>query len=100
MLRRWKIRRSKTIETSLSVAASNISTKAMLPEVLPLPLPAEQLAPVAYDQAGGELRLLRKAETVLSRRTNALIVVLERLQDGHNYCAVLRTMEALGVQHV
>lgn len=25
---------------------------------------------------------------------------MERLHDGHNYCAVLRTMEALGVRHV
>mmetsp|Transcript_101374 Transcript_101374/g.316013 ORF Transcript_101374/g.316013 Transcript_101374/m.316013 type:complete len:341 (-) Transcript_101374:39-1061(-) len=37
---------------------------------------------------------------VFARRTGALLVVLERLQDGHNYCAVLRTMEALGVQHI
>eukprot|EP00747_Dinoflagellata_sp_TGD_P184032 gnl/TRDRNA2_/TRDRNA2_39341_c0_seq1.p1 gnl/TRDRNA2_/TRDRNA2_39341_c0~~gnl/TRDRNA2_/TRDRNA2_39341_c0_seq1.p1 ORF type:complete len:372 (+),score=59.06 gnl/TRDRNA2_/TRDRNA2_39341_c0_seq1:130-1116(+) len=67
---------------------------------LPLHLPAEQLEPTEFDVAGADLRLLRKAETVLSRRTASIIVVLERLQDGHNYCAVLRTMEALGVQHV
>ena len=29
-----------------------------------------------------------------------LIVVLERLVDGHNYSAIFRTCEALGVQHV
>jgi tRNA (guanosine-2'-O-)-methyltransferase len=56
--------------------------------------------PKEFDVARAELRLLRKAETVLARRTSAVTVVLERLQDGHNYCAVLRTMEALGVQNV
>eukprot|EP00928_Gymnodinium_smaydae_P079342 TRINITY_DN632_c0_g2_i1.p1 TRINITY_DN632_c0_g2~~TRINITY_DN632_c0_g2_i1.p1 ORF type:complete len:385 (-),score=111.40 TRINITY_DN632_c0_g2_i1:89-1198(-) len=67
---------------------------------LPLLVPAEQLSPGAFDTSGADLRLLRKAEAVLRRRTGAVLVVLERLQDGHNFCAVLRTMEALGVQHV
>jgi len=67
---------------------------------LRLLLPEEQLDPRDFDIPQADLRLLRKAETVLSRRTGRLVMVLERLQDGHNFCAVLRTMEALGVQHV
>lgn len=67
---------------------------------LRLLLPEEQLEPKEFDVPNADLRLLRKAETVLRRRTGKLLIVLERLQDGHNYCAVLRTMEALGVQHV
>lgn len=67
---------------------------------LRLLLPEEQLNPKDFDVPKADLRLLRKAETVLNRRTGRLLIVLERLQDGHNYCAVLRTMEALGVQHV
>jgi hypothetical protein len=45
-------------------------------------------------------RRLRKAETVLQRRTARLILVIERATDPHNQLAVLRTAEALGVQHV
>jgi len=67
---------------------------------MPLMVPKEQLAPETFDRPGLELRLIRKAEAVLQRRTGSLLVVLECLQDGHNHCAVLRTMEALGVQHV
>lgn len=67
---------------------------------MPLLVPSAQLAPRVFDEPGAELRLLRKAEAVLQRRVDAVLVVLECLQDGHNYCAVLRTMEALGVQNV
>ena len=45
-------------------------------------------------------RVLRKAETVLRGRTGRLAVVIEKTNDVHNYTAVLRTAEALGVQHV
>jgi hypothetical protein len=45
-------------------------------------------------------RRLRKAETVLQRRTARLLLVIERATDAHNQLAVLRTAEALGVQHV
>ena len=72
-----------------------------------LSVQAEQLDPVEYEAASGsassadrDSRLLRRVETVLKRRTQRVIVVLERLCDGHNYAAVLRTCEAAGVQHV
>ena len=70
-------------------------------------VPEQQLDPVEYEAASGsassadrDSRLLRRVETVLQRRTQRVIVVLERLCDGHNYAAVLRTCEAAGVQHV
>ena len=44
-------------------------------------------------------RRLRKAETVLRRRTSRLIVVLESSYDQHNQSAVLRTADCLGIQH-
>uniref|UniRef100_A0AAV1UQ48 tRNA/rRNA methyltransferase SpoU type domain-containing protein n=1 Tax=Peronospora matthiolae TaxID=2874970 RepID=A0AAV1UQ48_9STRA len=43
---------------------------------------------------------LRRAETVLQHRTSRLVLVLEQCMDSHNHQAVLRTAEALGVQHV
>ena len=59
-----------------------------------------QAAPVAFERADDASRVARRIETVLSRRTSKVIVVLERLVDGHNYSAIFRTCEALGVQHV
>lgn len=56
--------------------------------------------PRAFDEVNSPLRLLRKAETVLNARSSQLLVVIERSTDSHNYSAVLRTAEALGVQHV
>ena len=53
-----------------------------------------------FDSAGLKDRVLRKAETVLLRRTSRFLVVAERATDEHNYSAILRTCEALGVQHV
>ncbi len=47
-----------------------------------------------------ENRILRKAETALQWRTSRLIIVVERCTNDHNYSAILRTAEALGVQHV
>jgi tRNA G18 (ribose-2'-O)-methylase SpoU len=52
------------------------------------------------DSAALEDRVLRKAETVLLRRTARIVVVVERCCNDHNYSAILRTAEALGVQHV
>lgn len=46
------------------------------------------------------LRRLRKAETVIMRRTSRVIIVLERTTYTHNYSAVMRTAEAMGVQNV
>lgn len=45
-------------------------------------------------------RTLRKAETILRHRTSRLIVVVERSTDSHNYSAIIRTCEALGVQNM
>ena len=41
-------------------------------------------------------RVLRKAETVLCRRTSSIILVIERCTSIHNYTALIRTAEALG----
>ena len=53
-----------------------------------------------FDTAGADLRVLRKAEAVIQRRTDQIIVVVERCTATHNYTAVIRTAEALGIQHV
>lgn len=45
-------------------------------------------------------RMIRKAEAVLQWRTSRITVVVERCTNDHNYSAILRTAEALGVQHV
>jgi tRNA G18 (ribose-2'-O)-methylase SpoU len=45
-------------------------------------------------------RRLRKAETVLRRRTSRMIVVLESSYDQHNQAAVLRSCDCLGIQHI
>ena len=73
---------------------------APAPPSLLAAVPLSQLAPTDLEDPSSDDRLLRRIETVLQRRTARVIVVLERLQDGHNYAAVLRTCEALGVQHV
>ena len=46
------------------------------------------------------LRVLRKAETVLAKRTTRLVCVIEKTTDVHNYSAVVRTAEALGIQEL
>ena len=38
-------------------------------------------------------------EAVLQRRTSRFLIVLERVLDGHNQQAVIRTAEAMGIQH-
>ncbi|TMW67057.1 hypothetical protein Poli38472_012173 [Pythium oligandrum] len=43
---------------------------------------------------------LRRAEAVIQHRTSRLVLVLEQCMDSHNHQAVLRTAEALGIQHV
>lgn len=45
-------------------------------------------------------RMLRKAEAVLQWRTTRLVLVIERCTNDHNYSAILRSAEALGIQHV
>lgn len=45
-------------------------------------------------------RMLRKAEAVIQLRTTRLVLVIERCTNDHNYSAILRTAEALGIQVV
>jgi tRNA(Leu) C34 or U34 (ribose-2'-O)-methylase TrmL len=54
----------------------------------------------ALDLPGLKDRHLRKAETVLQRRTSRLLIVVERSTQSHNYTAIIRTAEALGIQHL
>ncbi|KAG2432545.1 hypothetical protein HXX76_008890 [Chlamydomonas incerta] len=56
-------------------------------------------ASTSYNSARPD-RLLRKAEAVLSRRSDRILLVLERCTDNQNYLACLRTAEILGVQNV
>ena len=75
-----------------------------LPEVFqispaePLPAPAalisEALRPLLTEER------LARIETVLSRRTRSIAVVLDGLIDPHNVSAVLRSADAFGVQEV
>lgn len=107
---------ARTIMRSVALVATGIGLGVLLQRILsrrrgelaapaPAPtllaaVPAAQLAPTELEDPSSDDRLLRRIETVLQRRTARVIVVLERLQDGHNYAAVLRTCEALGIQHV
>jgi len=52
------------------------------------------------DTEADPLRRLRKCETVLQRRTSRIVLVLERTCKSHNFSAVIRTAEALGIQHL
>lgn len=47
-----------------------------------------------------ENRIIRKAETVIQWRTSRITVVVERCTNDHNYSAILRTAEALGLQNI
>jgi len=44
--------------------------------------------------------MIRKAEAAIRLRTSRLIIVIERCTNDHNYSAIHRTAEALGVQHI
>jgi len=59
-------------------------------------LPSEKL----MDSCSLDQRMIRKAEGAILNRTSRLIIVVERCTNDHNYSAILRTAEALGVQHV
>ncbi|GAX20037.1 tRNA (guanosine-2'-O-)-methyltransferase [Fistulifera solaris] len=55
---------------------------------------------VIMDTPDLDLRLIRKAEAVIRLRTSCITVVVERCTNDHNYSAILRTAEALGIQNV
>ena len=46
------------------------------------------------------MRILRKAETAIQGRTSRIAIVIERCTDDHNYSAIIRTAEALGIQFI
>lgn len=54
-------------------------------------------AAAANDEAPARLR---RAETILQSRTGRIAVVLEKITDSHNQSAVLRSIEAMGIQNV
>jgi len=57
-------------------------------------------ADVVIDHEQLDNRMLRKAEAVIQWRTSRIILVVERCTNDHNYSAILRTAEALGIQTV
>ena len=79
------------------VVTSAAATVATLLALRRRSRPAPPPRGVGMDQAGGKDRLLRKCETVLSKRTDQIMVVVERSVDTHNYSAIIRTAEALGI---
>jgi tRNA G18 (ribose-2'-O)-methylase SpoU len=52
------------------------------------------------DSPNLDMRMIRKAEGAVQKRTSRLTVVVERCTNDHNYSAILRTLEALGIQNV
>ena len=59
-----------------------------------------EIDPNTMDRSDLELRRVRKVATVVMRRTSRVMLVLERTAYEHNYSAVMRTAEAMGVQNV
>jgi len=56
---------------------------------------------VIMDAPDLDQRMIRKAEAVLQSRTDRLYIIIERHSvHDYNYTAILRTVEALGIQHV
>ena len=47
-----------------------------------------------------DMRMIRKAEGAIQKRTSRITVVVERCTNDYNYSAILRTTEALGIQNV
>ena len=59
-----------------------------------------RISEMEMDSPDLPLRMIRKAESAIMRRTSRIIVVVERCTNEHNYSAILRTVEALGIQNV
>ncbi len=57
-------------------------------------------AATCFDSVDLDQRMIRKAEGAICKRTSRLIIVVERCTNDHNYSAILRTAEALGVQNI
>lgn len=62
--------------------------------------PEQQQEEELMDCVDLDNRMLRKAEAVIQWRTTRLVLVIERCTNDHNYSAILRTAEALGIQKV
>jgi tRNA G18 (ribose-2'-O)-methylase SpoU len=58
------------------------------------------LSPALMDSPHLDMRMIRKAEGAIQKRTSRITVVVERCTNDFNYSAILRTVEALGVQTV
>lgn len=57
-------------------------------------------ATTCFDSVDLDQRMIRKAEGAICKRTSRLIIVVERCTNDHNYSAIIRTAEALGVQNI
>lgn len=86
----WILQRLAAHRTKLSLSSCrrpSVSAQQTPPDVL-------------LDSPLLEERMIRKAEAAIRGRTSRLVIVVERCTNNHNYSAILRTAEALGIQHV
>jgi len=65
----------------------------------PRPLKASPVIPSSL-QNFSPSRRIRRAETVLQHRTSRIALVMDRTYNVHNQCAMLRSAELFGIQHV
>ena len=94
-----KILSKKRNKTSRSISNSSqplVNSQTLQQQQQQQPQSSTQI----FDSPTLDQRILRKAETAIQQRTSQLIVVVERCTNDHNYSAILRTAEALGIQHV
>ena len=104
-------KRNRSAVQSSSKSSKSIADNNKEPQQLPLaPSQTSQTSNAIDSNKNGEdvlmdrpdldQRLLRKAEAVIQWRTTRLILVIERCTNDHNYSAILRTAEALGIQKI
>mmetsp|Transcript_11322 Transcript_11322/g.15797 ORF Transcript_11322/g.15797 Transcript_11322/m.15797 type:complete len:452 (+) Transcript_11322:197-1552(+) len=94
-------RLSPSAPASSSSSSSSASTSPVRSEVKDgLERGSGDMDDGAAIDSDGVPRRLRKCETVLQRRTDRMLLVIEKSYDPHNQHAVLRTAEAFGVQNV
>lgn len=86
--------------TALIFACKPRSTSSSVHGELPNAKDTTSNTEVIMDATSLDNRILRKAECAIRNRTSRLIIVIERCTNDHNYSAILRTAEALGVQYV
>jgi len=65
----------------------------------PPKLKASPVIPLSLQNASASRRI-RRAETVLQYRTSRIALVMDMTYNVHNQCAMLRSAELFGVQHV